>query len=444
MKTAQSASILQRLEGLRQKGLYRSLETFAAAGGKLPGNPEPLNFCANDYLNLSQNPQVQEQAIYAIRHYGCGSASSRLLSGHLELHQQLEEQLAAWSGGYEAALCFGSGYLANCGILQAVLEPGALVLFDRLNHASLVDGLRLAIASNPLQGKHLKIGAPIEWQRYRHCDMTDLERRLKAIREQQSGRTIWIVSESVFSMDGDIAPLAELARLRERYGCHWLLDEAHAAGIYGPNGAGLTESLATKLKSKPGRLPDFVTANFAKALGSYGGYCLCSAEWRDYLVNFCRSFTYSTALPPASAAAASAAIELIQSHCSEKHRSRQQNAARQKPDYPAAGLGYRLLERSAQFRSQLKQKMQDFLPGAGNLPGPAYSPIVPLILGENKRALALAERLRKHGIVVKAIRSPTVPTARLRFSLSLAHSEADLERCAEALQETLQAESSAR
>ena len=263
MKTAQRATILQRLEGLHQKGLHRSLELFAAAGARLPGNA--LNFCANDYLNLAQHPKVQEQAIYAIRHYGCSSASSRLLSGHLELHQQLEERLAAWSG-YEAALCFGSGYLANCGILQAVLEPGAIVLFDRLNHASLIDGLRLAIASQASQASQtsqvsqtpqvsrVKIGAQIEWQRYRHCDMSDLERRLQAIRTLQSGanRTIWIVSESVFSMDGDIAPLCEIARLAEQYGCHWLVDEAHAAGIYGPNGAGLTEKPRHKTQKHTG------------------------------------------------------------------------------------------------------------------------------------------------------------------------------------------------
>ena len=445
MKTAQRATILQRLEGLHQKGLHRSLEPFSAAGARLPGNA--LNFCANDYLNLAQHPKVQEQAIYAIRHYGCSSASSRLLSGHLELHQQLEERLAAWSG-YEAALCFGSGYLANCGILQAVLEPGAFVLFDRLNHASLIDGLRLAIASQTPQASQTsqvsraQIGAQIKWQRYRHCDMSDLKRRLQAIRTLQSERTIWIISESVFSMDGDIAPLCEITRLAEQYGCHWLVDEAHAAGIYGPNGAGLTENLATRLKNTPGRLPDFVTANFAKALGSYGGYCLCSAEWRDYLVNFCRSFTYSTALPPASAAAALAAIELVQAHCADPHQNSTKNS--ENANYRAAGLGYQLLERSAYFRNEVQCKLQNLLPDNFPLAGntPVYSPIVPLILGQNETALKLAQRLRKHDVVVKAIRSPTVPagTARLRFSLGLAHSESDLEHCASALQAALQEE----
>ena len=444
MKTAQRAAILKRLDGLCQKGLHRSLEPFGAAGARLPGNA--LNFCANDYLNLAQNPKVQEQAIYAIKHYGCSSASSRLLSGHLELHQQLEERLATWSG-YEAALCFGSGYLANCGILQAVLEPGAIVLFDRLNHASLIDGLRLASqASQTSQVSQTKIGAQIEWQRYRHCDMSDLKRRLQAIRTLQSGanRTIWIVSESVFSMDGDVAPLCEIARLAQQYGCHWLVDEAHAAGIYGPNGAGLTENLATRLKNTPGRLPDFVTANFAKALGSYGGYCLCSAEWRDYLVNFCRSFTYSTALPPASAAAALAAIELIQTHCADSHQNAAKKHTKENANYPAAGLGYQLLERSAYFRSEIQGKLKNLLPDNFALAGnaPVYSPIVPIIMGQNETALTLAQRLRKHGVVVKAIRSPTVPagTARLRFSLGLAHSESDLEHCASALQAALQEE----
>ena len=212
MKTTQRATILQRLEGLHQKGLHRSLEPFAAAGARLPGNA--LNFCANDYLNLAQHPKVQEQGIYAIRHYGCSSASSRLLSGHLELHQQLEERLAAWSG-YEAALCFGSGYLANCGILQAVLEPGAFVLFDRpqsrqplstgcgwpsLSQASQASQT-LAGLADPAGLAGQKSGAQIEWQRYRHCDMSDLERRAfrrYAPCKAGANRTIWIVSESVF------------------------------------------------------------------------------------------------------------------------------------------------------------------------------------------------------------------------------------------------------
>ncbi|MEM9424990.1 MAG: pyridoxal phosphate-dependent aminotransferase family protein, partial [Spirochaetota bacterium] len=287
------------LQKLREERQYRSLETFPRSGAKFAGPDEGqiLSFCSNDYLNLSRHPELTNAALYAIQHYGCGAGSSRLLSGHLEIHRELEERLASWSGAYEAALIFGSGYLANCGVLQAVLEPNARVLFDRLNHASLVDGLRLASGLR---------ASSLHWERYRHGDMADLERRLKRL-VTEGEQPIWVISDSVFSMDGDTAPLHRLAELSDKYRFRWIVDEAHAVGIYGPTGAGLVQELALEVcagNTPPLRLPDFVTANFAKALGSYGGYCLCSGEWKEYLVNFSRSLIYSTGLPPASAAAA--------------------------------------------------------------------------------------------------------------------------------------------
>ncbi|WGK68709.1 8-amino-7-oxononanoate synthase [Candidatus Haliotispira prima] len=487
------------LQQLRDKQQYRYLETFHAAGGKL--SDELLSFCANDYLNLSQHPEVKESAIYAIRHYGCSAASSRLLSGHLDVHQELEETLARWSGCYEAALSFGSGYLANCGILQAVLgpEPDAVVLFDRLNHASLIDGLRLA--GNRLTTAHGRetqgIARALEWQRYKHCDMEDLERRLRTIRQTRPQCPIWLVTESVFSMDGDIAPLLQLAALSEQYQFHWIVDEAHGVGIYGPEGAGLTQSLNQALNQKKeqgekhgkgqnnGRLPDFVTANLAKALGSYGGYCLCSHQWKEYLVNFCRSLIYSTGLPPASAAAALTSVRIVQRECRNSNTEtsgpgqppagKPSENLRQTPPpnppeiisalapnmraYPGltAGLGQQLLQRSILFYDRVRDERQSESSETGpesrqtsqaRQPSqdpshqplrPLYGPIILVILGQNSKALGAAERLRHNNILVKAIRSPTVPpgTARLRFSLSLAHSEADLLHCAEALSREL-------
>ena len=431
-KYSQPGKVIPQLKTQQQ---YRSLETFRAAGGK----PEAqlLSFCANDYLNLAQHAQLKQAAIYAIQHYGCGAASSRLLSGHLEIHQELEQYLAQWSGCYEAALSFGSGYLANCGILSAVIEPGAVVLYDRLNHASLVDGLRLAC------GFHAT--TTIRWQRYRHCDMHDLEGRLQKIDETTP---IWLITDSVFSMDGDIAPLYQLAQLAHKYRFRWIVDEAHSVGIYGLNGAGLVALLGQNPTTEPIRLPDFVTANFAKALGSYGGYCLCSREWKEYLVNFCRSFIYSTGLPPASAAAALAAIQVIEHECQKtitatKNNEECNESVAVVANFPVCfwpgmvpetlskndslvlisqGLGRELLQRSGQFYQILQQKLpKDFLQ-------PWQSPIIPLILGTNQAALKVASQLREKGILVKAIRSPTVPlgTARLRFSVSLAHSSADL------------------
>ncbi len=458
--------IAQIIQQLRDKQQYRSMECFPAAGGLLlPAASELtrslLSFSANDYLNLSRHPNVQEAAIYALRHYGCSAASSRLLSGHLEVHRELEEQLALWSGYYEAALCFGSGYLANCGLLQAVIEPNALVLFDKLNHASLVDGLRLAQATqSSLRSLRSLQGQRLEWQRYKHCNMPDLENKLQTARIKDARRPIWLVTDSLFSMDGDIAPLWQLAQLAERYQFRWIIDEAHAVGIYGPTGAGLHQVLGTLArirKSQPQRpqaqgpnegqngdlrLPDFVTANLAKALGSYGGYCLCSAEWKDYLVNFCRSLIYSTGLPPASAAAAIAAIQIVRRESQNPPGTRAKapppimaadwlsQSAASKP--LAQGLGRELLHRSSRFYRQLQTLP---LPAAALLPW--QSPIVPVILGENQPTLAASAQLREHGIVVKAIRSPTVPAgkARLRFSLSLAHTEANLQYCAERIAE---------
>ncbi len=453
-------AVTKLLAELRRQQQYRSLESFGTAGGRLPArntdndtdnnnaSGEILSFCSNDYLGLAQHPVLKEAATYAIQHYGCSAASSRLLSGHLEIHQELEERLACWSGCYEAALSFGSGYLANCGILQAVLEPDAIVLFDRLNHASLVDGLRLAADGLRAGGGSR---SSLQWQRYRHCDMEDLEYRLQSIRQlepQGKGqRPIWLLSESLFSMDGDIAPLCRLARLAGQYQFRWIVDEAHGSGIYGPYGAGLVQALSTHLapalQAGEARMPDFVTANFAKALGSYGGYCLCSTEWKEYLVNFCRSLIYSTALPPASAAAALAAIQIVERECrnDKTHSMAANNPGSQTAadnmdsetmDLMALtsmsrGLGRRILEHSTLFGGYLQQ------------PAPPWGPIVPVILGANEKVLATAEALRAHNILVKAIRSPTVPpgTARLRFSLGLAHGPTDLQHCAEVLTDCL-------
>ncbi len=427
-------TILQRLQQQQQ---YRSLETFARPGSN--PNQQLLSFCANDYLNLSQHDELKAAAIYATQHYGCSAASSRLLSGHLAIHQELEQRLTTWFGsGYQAALSFGSGYLANSGILQAILQSNTIVLWDQLNHASLIDGLRLASSTHAGLGQ-----STIQWQRYKHCDMQDLEHRLQKIQQQAESKaerpTIWLLTDSVFSMDGDIAPLLQLAQLSHKYQFHWLVDEAHAVGIYGHKGSGLVQALAQSI-AKPKnnsqvkqsyRLPDLVTANFAKALGSYGGYCLCSHEWKEYLVNFCRSLIYSTGLPPSCAAAALKATEIVERECMAHQQQTLDCSiiAQDVSQGAVKGLGAQLLQNSHLFH----QTLQAVIPQINLLP--LQSPIVPVILGNNQQVLEVAKVLRDSGIIVKAIRSPTVPKGRerLRFSLSLGHHKQDLLYCAKAI-----------
>jgi 8-amino-7-oxononanoate synthase len=307
---------------------------------------------------------------------GAGATASRLIIGHSGETERLEAEIARFKGT-EAALVFPSGYMANVGLLSALLTPRDAVFSDQWNHASIVDGIRLSGARS---------------FRYRHNDLDHLEKLMKRADEKGFRRKL-IVTDTVFSMDGDVAPLPGLVELKKRYGAALVVDEAHGGGVFGPHGEGMAHHLGVAAEV------DLHMGTFSKAFGVYGAYVAGRKDWISYLVNRCRSFIYTTALPPALIAALRVSLVLVQA---------------------ADGLRRALMEKSAMFRGQLK--------AWGILAGDSITPIVPLIVGESKRALEFSNKLAERGILAVAIRPPTVPegTARLRFSLMANHEERDL------------------
>src|SRR6266542_2012258 len=366
------------MEQREREGPLRRTTASAGVGGKfwLEDGRSVLNFSSNDYLNLAQDGRVKLRAQEAIERWGCSATASRLMCGTLELHEELEAALARLLGG-EAALVFSSGFGMNVGLIAALAGRDDVIFADRLSHASLIDGARLS-------------GAALK--RYAHNDVASMEHWL-CTTPCRGNRLI--VCESVYSMDGDVAPLSELRRLANEYDALLLVDEAHAIGLWGEGGGVMCE-LRRDSQASPAEL---TVGTLGKALGSLGGFVACTREMREYLVNNARSFIYATALPPPSVAAALEAIEVI------KDDSR---------------MGARLLERARAFHAALCAeglKMQEFA-----------SQILPVQVGENHRALELAAALRERGLLVTAVRPPTVPegTARLRLSVTLAHTADDL------------------
>lgn len=383
---SREAWIAPELAELDAQHLRRTLTALPATGGKFEINGQPvLNFASNDYLDLAHHPLVIEAAREALANYGAGATASRLVSGTLDLHDQLEAKLAAHKG-YPAALLFGSGYMANAGILPALAGDGDLILADKLVHASILDAAKLS-------------GAKL--LRFQHNDVEHL--RMLARKNTDVRRTL-IVTESVFSMDGDIAPLTDLAKLARSLKAMLIVDEAHATGIFGPHGSGLVRELGLESEVNVSMF------TMSKALGGYGGGVACSAQLREWFINKSRAFIYTTALPPAVIAAAIAAVDLLEAN---------------------PGWGPELLRRAEGFRTALKSHGLDTLNSA--------SPIVPVVIGDNAHTMAVARKLREKNILVGAIRPPTVPpgTARLRLSLTLAHSDADLTRAAAVLAEAV-------
>lgn len=343
-----------------------------------------LNFASNDYLNFAGRPALKEAAARAAEAYGAGSGASRLVSGTLPVHEELESAMAR-AKGYPAALLFGSGYLASIGCIPPLVGRDDIIIADRLVHACLLDGIALS-------------GAKLV--RFRHNDLEHLDVCLK--KAGDASRKL-IITESVFSMDGDLAPLPEIARLAEQHGAMLMVDEAHATGAFGPCGAGLVA--AHDLQSAV----NLSMSTFSKALGGYGGIVACSATMREWLVNKGRSFIYTTAPPPSVCGAALAALALLERE---------------------PGLGDQLQRRAAFFREQLQSHGFDT--------AASRSQIVPVIIGDNETTLRIAEELRKNNMWAGAIRPPTVPagTARLRFSVTLAHREDELVHAAETLART--------
>jgi 8-amino-7-oxononanoate synthase len=374
------------LDDLRARGLERRLKVLPRAGGKfVVGGREILNFSSNDYLDLAGDPHVAGRAQEAIARFGSGSAASRLVTGTLECHAELEAALAAWQA-YPAALLFGSGCLTNMGTLSAILGRDDVAFADRLVHATILDGIQLSRA---------------RLHRFRHNDPDHLLHLLaQAAATRRRGSRFLVATESVFSMDGDRAPLAALVEAAGRYEAMLLVDEAHALGVFGPQGSGLVAA------QRLGQNVNACTGTLSKALASYGGFVCCSPALRELLIQRSRPLIYSTALPPASAAAALAALEVV----------------RRQPE-----LGPTLLARADSFRRQLQ--------AAGVRVMHSDTQIVPLLVGDNAKAVRLSERLKAEGILAPAIREPTVPhgTARLRLSVTLAHDAGDLRRAAAAV-----------
>jgi len=343
-----------------------------------------LNFAANDYLGLSRHPALIEAACQATARHGTGAGASRLVTGTDSAVLALEEELAAWKEK-EAALVFSSGYAAALGTIPAVVGKGDTIILDKLAHASLIDAARLS-------------GANV--RTFTHNDMGRLETLLAKI---ASGKTrILIVTESIFSMDGDAAPLRELVELKDRFGAWLLVDEAHATGLYGATGAGLVAEAELSPRV------EIVMGTLSKALGSVGGYIAGSRGLIDWLVNRARSFVYSTALPPGVIAASRAAVDLARG-----------------PE-------------GATLRDRLRKNIGHFhagLPATWKCHALSTSAIQPLICGEASAALKLAASLREDGFLIPAIRYPTVPrhAARLRITLSAAHADKDIDALNRAL-----------
>ena len=368
-------TVADRLDAIREDGMFRRMRTVGSPQGpriELDGR-DALLLCSNDYLGLAAHPDVREAAVEAVGEWGVGAGASRLVSGNMEPHDRLEQRLAAFHGT-ETALLFGSGYLANTGVIAALARRGEVVFSDELNHASIIDGCRLAGAQTFV---------------YRHRDLEHLAWGLGRV----PGHAALIVTDGLFSMDGDVAQLGWLRELASRHGARLMVDDAHAVGALGPGGRGSVAEagLAGEV--------DVLVGTLGKALGSYGAYACVSREVRDLLVNTARPLIFSTALPPAVAAAAEAALGIVESEPSRIDRLRE-NASTLRAALAANGLE----------------------------PGGAGAQIMPVAVGDPDRAVAICRRALDGGVYAQAIRPPTVPegTSRLRLTVTSEHDPADL------------------
>jgi 8-amino-7-oxononanoate synthase len=371
--------VAARLEELRRSGLHRRLRLIEGPQGPrvLLDGGEVLLLCSNNYLGLADHPRVRGAAAEAAQRYGAGAGASRLISGTMSLHRKLEQRLAEFKGT-ETSLLFGSGYLANTGTVAALAGRGQVVFSDELNHASIIDGCRLSRAETFV---------------YRHRDTEHLEWGLR----RAGSRAAMIVSDGVFSMDGDVAPLPDLHELARRHRCLLVVDEAHGTGALGPGGRG-----AVAAAGLTGRV-DVVVGTLGKALGSYGAYVCANRETADLLVNTARPFIFSTAPPPPSVGAALAALAVL----------------RESP-----GIVEQLRRNGATLREALAAYGLDL--------GGSRTQIVPVIVGEARRAMALCERALEGGVFAQAIRPPTVPagTSRLRLAVMATHRADELQGAA--------------
>jgi 8-amino-7-oxononanoate synthase len=379
------------LEERRRRGLYRvrrHLKSGQGARVRLRGR-ELINFSSNDYLALAGDARLARAAAAAARRYGCGAGASPLVSGYSPPLRSLERELADWEGT-EAALVLSSGYAANLALINSLAGQPDTVFSDALNHASLIDGCRLSRAA-----VHV----------YRHNDLDHLTDLLR--KEGRNARRRLIVSDTVFSMDGDLAPLAGLVELAERFDCLLLIDEAHATGVLGEHGRGVTDLLALDA-CPPERIIKMGT--LSKALGAQGGFVCGPRRLMAWLVNHARPYIFSTALSPPVAAAARRAVAIV----------------RQEPE-------------RRQHVLALAERLRRELRALGVRVGDSRCQIVPLIVGEARRAVAVSRRLEERGLLVPAIRPPSVPeaSARLRLSVTAGHTVNDVMQLVQALREII-------
>jgi glycine C-acetyltransferase/8-amino-7-oxononanoate synthase len=370
------------LAELRDAGLYRELRMIETAQGSrvvLDGR-EVLLMCSNDYLGLASHPSVRAAAADASERWGAGVGASRLVSGNTALHRQLEFELAEFKR-YPDCVLFGSGYLANTGVIPALAGPGEVILSDGLNHASIVDGCRQSRAQTIV---------------YDHGDLESLAEGLR----RAAGRPALVVTDAVFSMDGDLAPLADIVEIARRHQARVLVDEAHAIGVIGAGGRGLVAALGLEAEV------DVVIGTLSKALGSYGAFACCAQEVAQLLVNRARTLIFSTGLPPASVAGALAALEILRT---------------------TPALIRRLHDNARLLRAGLSAS--GFAVEHGDMP------IVPLVLGDPHEAMSVCENALRAGVFAQAIRPPTVPdgTSRLRVVAMASHTRDDLRHAASAL-----------
>ncbi len=375
--------LIENLQAIRTKGNYREVRHLKplSVSRVLYNGKSFLNLCSNSYLSLHAHPDVVAAARRAVDEYGAGTCSSRSVSGSLDIHAELEREIAAFKG-YPGALMFSNGYMANMGIIPTLSEPGDVIFSDELNHSSIIDATRLSRAKKVI---------------YRHFDMEDLERKLKSDRSR--GKR-FIVTETVFSMDGDVPPLTSIVELKERYGCRLVLDEAHATGVFGETGRGVEEMFGLTGRS------DVQMCTLGKSFGTFGAFALASDVVLEYLVNRARTFLYTTALPASPLAGGLAAL--------------------------------RLVRRDPSIREQLWANityMRDALVSAGFNLEASQGPIVPIIVGPDAKTMEMHRMLLEKGIFLQAIRPPTVPagTSRLRLTIVRGFSRADMDEALDAL-----------
>jgi 8-amino-7-oxononanoate synthase len=364
-------------QGLRRR--LREVDFLSGMRASVNGRDCVL-FCTNNYLGLADHPRVLERSQKALLRYGAGAQASRLVSGNFPIHRQLEEKTAAFKGS-EAALAFPTGYMANLAAVSALVGEEDVLLCDRLNHASLIDACRMSKA---------------KFMVYEHLSLDDLKKQLG---KTANYRRRLIVTDGLFSMDGDLVPLLKLMELANEHDAMVMVDDAHGTGVLGPTGQGIVHHFPLK------HFPAVVVGTYSKALGSMGGFVCGPKIFIEYLLNQARTFIYTTGLPPAVCGASLGAIEVLEQETSRVDK---------------------LWDNSKRIRDGLKALGYEIPRGAG--------PILPVVVGENAEAVKMSDRLLEEGILVVAIRPPTVPkgTARLRLSVSSAHSNEDIAKLLEA------------